>query len=136
MLKICSKISLCFACAMAIGLMVSKNEYYYLFIPCATLAHFIGEWLTDKSEEYDLRNPLPLDTSYSHNRTNSNSYCVEPMTDEERNEWYKERGWTYYDTAATTDYTRYRPPTQKQTQEMSDLLASKCSRNVTISIAQ
>ena len=83
MLKICSKISLCFACAMAIGVMVSKNEYYYLFIPCATLAHFIGEWLTDKSEEYDLRNPLPLDTSYSHNRTNSNSYCVEPMTEEE-----------------------------------------------------
>lgn len=136
MLKICSKISLCFACAMAMGLMVSKNEFYYFFIPCATLAYFIGEWLSDKSEEFYIRNPLPLDNSNPHNRTNSNGYCVEPMTEEERREWYKERGWTYYDTAATTDYTRYRPPTKKQTQEMSDLLASKCSRNVTISIAQ
>ena len=136
MLKICSKISLCFACAMAIGLMVSKNEYYYLFIPCATLAHFIGEWLTDKSEEFDSRNPFPLDTSHSHNRTNSSAYCVEPMTEEERREWNKERGWLYNETTATSSYSRYQPPTKKQAQEISDLLASKCSRNVTISIAQ
>ena len=135
MLKICTKISLCFACLMGIIVMADKGEYRYLFIPCATVLYFLGEWLLDASEEYLSRNPLPLDsTRPKYNQAYNNNYAVQPMTEEERREWYNERGWEY--NGSTTDYSRYQPPTKKQRQETAAMLVSKCSRNVTLSIAK